>query len=601
MHGFSIGLAYRQKLTGIIIGFTLVPMLAFFGLYFSVTLQAREKEVLEQYDRLVDRGIKEVAEFYRISAQKFDTLDKNVQLQMYLASRLGDDIMTQVDLSYSMNTLYETLRLGSLSSDIRVYSLSDKVTPLSFIREAEALDEGVRSRILREKAGKMLWMYTGTEIERFEGKGTMNFYKLNAGMDGAPLSIEEIQAGFGMIRRSFELVELPDKSFIVYLPRNEQPILIKNGGVDRAQLAMAVEEFRKGKGSVYYVLGRNLSVQIHPDEETEKGTETGKPFDDKGLKLSLEEASRGDRILLFLPRHYVGKKTTGFIVTAGFIFAGLSALIVVLVFTISKTLTRRLHILISEINRDVEKIMESDEIALIPGDDEFSRINRKFRELVGKIKEYYQEIASMETEKKALEVELLQELINPHFLYNALDGIKWASRDPRLSQVVDSMVRYYRIALNKGNKILKVAQELSMVEEYLKLQKFAYESDFRYVVDVEEEIKECQMLKHLLQPIVENAVLHGINKQGAEGIIRIAGRRFGSGILFEIEDNGSGMEEDKVRQILGGSFQSLSGGYGLMNVRRRVEMFYGKEYGLEIVSAPGRGTKVTLHIPCKEF
>jgi two-component system, sensor histidine kinase YesM len=233
----------------------------------------------------------------------------------------------------------------------------------------------------------------------------------------------------------------------------------------------------------------------------------------------------------------------------------------------------------------------------VEGDDEFSQINSKFHEMVKKMKEFYSHEVSLRTEKKTLEMELLQSLINPHFLYNTLDGIKWAYNDPKLSEVVDSMVRYYRIALSKGNTILKVSQEISMLEEYLKLQRFSYESDFQYRIDVEETILDCLMIKHILQPIVENSVLHGINKQGSAGLITVSGQLEDGKILFILSDNGVGMEQEKLERVLKGEVKGLQGGYGLFNIQKRLELFYGNDFALKGSSIPGHGTTVTMFLP----
>jgi len=136
-----------------------------------------------------------------------------------------------------------------------------------------------------------------------------------------------------------------------------------------------------------------------------------------------------------------------------------------------------------------------------------------------------------------------------------------------------------------------------MVEEYLKLQQFSYESDFQYRIDVEEEMLDCLMIKHILQPIVENAVLHGIDKQSASGLITIVGRHENGKLLFVLSDNGVGMSPEKLEGVLNGEVKGIQGGYGLFNIQKRLELFYGADFALRVESSLGQGTTITLLLP----
>jgi signal transduction histidine kinase len=257
--------------------------------------------------------------------------------------------------------------------------------------------------------------------------------------------------------------------------------------------------------------------------------------------LSAELAANDDAVVLLLPRSYVRAQLTDTVAYFAIGYAALTALYISLIFVISKLLSQRIL-----------------------------------------------------TENKALELELLQSLINPHFLYNTLRGIKLTFRDKRLTEVIDALVRYYRIALNMGNNILTVALEIEMLRSYLEIQKFMYEAEINYEIDVNEEVRCCRMIKNLLQPVVENAVLHGIKQRPGERIT-ISGGISGDDMFFSVTDNGTGMTPEKCSQILRGEHTALSG-YGLYNIQRRIRLYYGENCGLDISSEPGLGTTVVLRL-----
>jgi sensor histidine kinase YesM len=274
--------------------------------------------------------------------------------------------------------------------------------------------------------------------------------------------------------------------------------------------------------------------------------------------------------------------------------------------TVSFYLTRRLTNLIAGIDTNIENLMEGQELSFNAGNDEFTRIYIRFYEIIQKIREYYSKLCeyekerkTLELEKKVLELELLQARINPHFLYNTLSALRFAFPNEKLSQLVASMAKYYRVALNRGENIIKVGDELDMVEEYLKIQKFTYISDFSYLIDMPENVRECMIIKHLLQPIVENAFIHGVSGVETGGVIKIIGGLYEGKLVFNIIDNGIGIEQEKIIRILNGENVSTYGGYGLRNVIRRIKTYYGNDYGLSIKSSLNEGTAVTVTIPYK--
>jgi two-component system, sensor histidine kinase YesM len=145
--------------------------------------------------------------------------------------------------------------------------------------------------------------------------------------------------------------------------------------------------------------------------------------------------------------------------------------------------------------------------------------------------------------------------------------------------------------------IINIADEMKLSEEYLKIQKYTYESDFEYFIDIRDEVKKSLIVKNLLQPLVENAVLHGILGMKSGGVIKLSGKCEDGAIVLEISDNGMGMVPETVRKLLEGEYKGQIGGYGIRNVQKRMSLFYGADSSLQIKSEPKKGTTVIIKVP----
>jgi two-component system sensor histidine kinase YesM len=227
--------------------------------------------------------------------------------------------------------------------------------------------------------------------------------------------------------------------------------------------------------------------------------------------------------------------------------------------------------------------------------------------MVGKIKELLDaKIEEHENLKKA-ELRALQAQINPHFLYNTLDTIIWMAEAKRMDQVVELvrvLSRFFRITLSKGKDWITVRDEIEHIESYLAIQKMRYRDILDYRVDVPDEMRDSQMLKLTLQPLVENALYHGIKNKRNGGSIIVRGLRLDGDLLqIQVEDNGIGMTQEQLMQIhtlLSAEADRAvvaESGYGINNVNQRIKLYYGQEYGLTIESEYLHGTRVSLVIP----
>ncbi|MCA2000875.1 MAG: sensor histidine kinase, partial [Chloroflexi bacterium] len=228
--------------------------------------------------------------------------------------------------------------------------------------------------------------------------------------------------------------------------------------------------------------------------------------------------------------------------------------------------------------------------------------------MIGKIKELLDSKIKEQEELKKAELRALQAQINPHFLYNTLDTIIWMAESKQTGQVVkivSALSNFFRISLSKGMDWITIGEEVERVRNYLTIQKMRYRDILDYKIDVSEDVAENTILKLILQPLVENALYHGIKNKRQGGTISVRARRKNENeIMLEVEDDGIGFTPEKLKKLRAeleddsGDIK-LESGFGIGNVNRRIRLYYGKPYGLSIESEYASGTRVTLVIPAK--
>ena len=232
--------------------------------------------------------------------------------------------------------------------------------------------------------------------------------------------------------------------------------------------------------------------------------------------------------------------------------------------------------------------------------DEIGEVIRGYNTLLGKIQTLITEVYESEIAQKKYEMKALQNQINPHFLYNTLSLINWKAIEngnKDISEITLALSHFYRTSLNKGKNVLPIADELKNVKSYIAVQLFMHDYEFDVEYDIDEEIMQYESLNLILQPIVENAIEHGLDVmvENKRGLIIIKGWIEEDNIYISVTDNGVGMDEQKAANII----TQHSKGYGMRNVNERIHLFYGEEYGLSVKSQLNKGTTITVKIPLK--
>jgi two-component system sensor histidine kinase YesM len=301
--------------------------------------------------------------------------------------------------------------------------------------------------------------------------------------------------------------------------------------------------------------------------------------------------------------------------TAQVIFAAIGLVVFLVIGWISnlmaQSITRPVHQL-QTIMRSVET-GEFKRAGNIQGSDEIQELAKEYDLMVTRISELVAVNAREQELKRKSDLKALQAQINPHFLYNTLDSIIWMGEmgnNQELVTMTSALAKLFRISISKGKEIIQLSHEIDHVVSYLTIQKMRYKDTFTFTLDIPSELNSCKVLKITLQPLVENAIYHGVRDLKGNGSIKIKAFSLDDQLFLEVQDNGQGMspeEQQKLRENLNNTFEeeleeamyggSHASGTGVRNVHQRLRLYFGPDYGLHIESTFGVGTRIRATMP----
>ncbi|MFB9328152.1 sensor histidine kinase [Paenibacillus aurantiacus] len=307
------------------------------------------------------------------------------------------------------------------------------------------------------------------------------------------------------------------------------------------------------------------------------------------------------RLVGVYPIRYFNGEVISSIKTTVLILLFALLLLSLLVYFVTTKLLARMKLLL----RAMKKVREGSLDVSVPvtSNDEFSQMAISFNHMTGRIHELVEKVYKIEIMEKEAELRALESQINPHFLYNTLATISWAARKaeaPEITRISNALAKFYRLVLNKGSSESTIGGEIEMVKAYLQIQKFRFEDRFDVVYELDERTFACPAAKNIVQPLVENALAHGIEPKRAHGTLIIK-TGFEAGEPFiQVIDDGVGMSAERLQAINGGTFESSGSGYAIRNIRQRLSAYYGDRHRFELYSRPGVGTVVTVRMPQEE-
>lgn len=347
------------------------------------------------------------------------------------------------------------------------------------------------------------------------------------------------------------------------------------------------------------------------DQSTKNGTVDKSRLSLKKLKEKMADQAKGKRsnylivsadagvddwqVIAYQPQKMMAREVQTLVV----LIFGIIAICIVTSVVASKAFSRFVVRDIERLRDNMQAVEEGNMELTVTSDakDEVGSLIRGFGSMLGEINRLIHEVYESKLTQRKSEMTALQAQINPHFLYNSLSLINWKALEAGqqdISKITLALSSFYRTSLNRGKNVLTIEKEIENMKSYLEIQLCMHDNDFDVIMDIDEEILPYQTLNLLLQPLVENAIDHGIDlKEEGRGYIKIIGRKDDHNIYLTVEDNGVGIEPELLSSIL----EFKTKGYGVRNVNQRVQLYYGEEYCLRIESEVGKGTRCTINIP----
>jgi two-component system sensor histidine kinase YesM len=331
-------------------------------------------------------------------------------------------------------------------------------------------------------------------------------------------------------------------------------------------------------------------------------------YNDKKWRTVIRNLAMGDRLFIGLNTQYIDKQSVQFRNNLYFGYAFFLILAIFISLTGAKVLSQRVALIIKGM-RQFGQEKWGTRIHL-KGKDEIRIIGDTFDTMAARIEELLYDLQEQQRLKRLFELRVLEYQINPHFLYNTLDSIHWMALDnnqPKISEMVNGLSKLFRIILNKGKETNTLQEEFDMVGIYMNIQKIRFEDRFDYEILLSSEVSSYPIGKLVLQPLVENSIIHGIRRLRSKGRITVKGWRMDDDVVIEIADNGVGMDTEQVKKqsmLLNSELMEegviTSAGYGMKNVDSRLKLMFGDEYGLTISSDGGENEGTVIRIYVKE-
>lgn len=385
-----------------------------------------------------------------------------------------------------------------------------------------------------------------------------------------------------------------------------------------SEIAKYIDSVGVGRQGYCFITDKNGDIVYHPQQQMLfSGIKTenselldGKPdgvLNGTDIIYGLKTTENGEwrTVAVTYTGELKAERRTQIIISVAITFLSCAVILFAVLIVYSNIVNKPVKSLIKEIRR-FEK--EADGFMFNGGAEtvtELKVISESFRHMTVKISELMDRVRREETELRKTELKALQAQINPHFLYNTLDSIQWMCEQGRTedaAKMVSSLARLFRISISRGHELITIRDELRHAESYLVIQSYRYKDQFTYCFDVDPTLENCLCNKITVQPLIENAIYHGLDRSVDEGEIKITVKKAPddeNDILITVSDNGIGMTKEQCLSILKKE-RSDSSGIGVKNVNDRLKIYFGEKYGLSIESELDVGTTVTVRIPKKE-
>ncbi len=289
------------------------------------------------------------------------------------------------------------------------------------------------------------------------------------------------------------------------------------------------------------------------------------------------------------------------------IYVFTAIVLVIVALLLSGLISRTITLPIQRLRDSMARVQEGNFSAAdveVTSENEVGSLTTSFNVMAHRIQELMEQNTYEQQEKRKIELKALQSQINPHFLYNTLDSIIWMAEGKKNEEVVlmtASLARLLRQSIGNEDELVTIGQEIEYSRSYLTIQKMRYKDKLEFDIDVSPEIRNVTIIKLVLQPIIENAIYHGLKYKESRGFLKVTGYERGENVALEIIDNGVGMDEETLKHIFEQHKVNYhSNGVGVYNVQKRLQLYYGSDYGISYTSVKGEGTIASITIPKKQ-
>lgn len=544
--------------------------------------------------------------YTRMSAQVSETMREETQILINQLNRSMDSWLR------SNMKLSDTLYYGVIkNADLSAESINEEMTLLY-----DNSKDNIEHIALFSLDGELLEAVPATRLKPTADVTEAGwFQEALARTENLHFSAPHVQYAFEAGENTYRwVISLTRAVELTYGADTYQGVLLVDVRYD--SLEQLFNGVSLGNGGYVYLIGNDGELIYHPDSQLiysgieEENHQTAAGYADGNHQ---ETFNGEERLVTVKTVGYTGWKIVGVTPMGGVSFNNVKSrlLIVFIVFfvvfllaIINSYISRKITKPIEQLERSVNEIeagkLETEVHA--EGSYEIQHLGASIQNMARQIRRLMDDIVAEHESKRKNEFDVLQSQINPHFLYNTLDIIVWMIENEKQSEAVKAvtaLARFFRISLSRGKSIISVRDELEHVRNYLTIQYMRFKNRFTYTIEADDEVLELASLKLILQPLVENAIYHGMEFMDGDGEIRIHAFREGEDLYMTVSDNGLGMTEEQAERILHDTSHvpsSHGSGIGVRNVNERIKLYFGKEYGLTIQSELDVGTMVTIHL-----
>lgn len=525
--------------------------------------------------------------FFEVYLHKMEMMYSNVELQE-LITKKNDNLVELVDTYYGINKI-----IRQITDDIRnpllegTYYVGGRLKVQLYTMNQSLVSDG-QQILLYEDIKDELWcknLYSSGKIVTFEkgvqDKNGETYIVVNQRL----IDFKNMQ-DIGILRLHIPIERvknvisknLPMDAYMVLYMDEEGEEIVRAGRID---YNISVDE----------ILGSIGNEEMYIDEVF--------IHDNCYVVGKIASKITDWDILYLLPENTITKKVyvfarITFVVALGCIFLG----IIIAIF-ISRSITKRINVLVEKANAITESNIQVQTV--IEGNDEIGQLDKAFNEMMARINTLIENEYTWKLKVDKIKFELFQERINPHMLYNSLamiGSLSSSQNNEEIPRTIDNLIKFYKGVLNEGQILTTIRSEFDMVKTYIDIMRFVYRLDIETYIEIGDEIEDFYTIKLLLQPIVENAILHGIKPIGT-GVILIEGWLEAGVIHIYVSDNGVGMDSYRLNQLQLEYENCLysSRGFGMKNVLERIRLFFGNDFGIKVEHNPGGGLRIGFTIP----